>query len=153
MNRQINLPSLTLPTEYKGALNFQSSKTNYKQYEATEALKDLLAEHIPADFFAGCEVFVQEFDSSLNDRIYTLGFAPLRLRYIISAANGVVHTHDSEDNITSTIALSDNSWVLTDATSKISSASIVGVQTSILVRYTQPSFAVLDQAWINSVTA
>jgi hypothetical protein len=96
---------------------------------------------------------VQEFDSSLNDRIYTLGFAPLRLRYIISAANGVVHTHDSEDNITSTITLSDNSWVLTDATSEISSASIVGVQTSILVRYTQDSFAVSDQAWIDSVTA
>jgi hypothetical protein len=149
MINRLNLPALTLPSPAHNALEieYDSSIINYTAWNVTDETATLVANNVLQQILDNAQLRYQESDNTKNDRIFTTE-SRWRILYMIDPAGTVLHAHDADDNITSSITAVAGEWYLIDSHVKNSNSGITGTQTALTINHSA-DFNSTEQAWID----
>lgn len=149
MIKKLNLPSLTLPSPIHNALEieYDSSIINYTAWSVTDETTALVAENVLQEILDNSHLRYQESDNTKNDRIFTT-HSRWRILYMIDPAGTVLHAHDADDNITSSITAVAGEWYLIDSHVKNSSTGITGTQKALTINH-NADWTSNEQTWID----
>lgn len=151
MIKKLNLPQLTMPSPIHNALEieYDSSIINYTAWTLADTTSTLVDEQILEEILNNSHTRYQESDSTKNSRIFTTE-SRWRILYIIDPVGTILHAHDADDNVTSSITAVAGEWYLIDSHVKNSVSGITGTQTAITINHPN-DFTVSEQAWIDNL--
>ena len=151
MIKKLNLPQLTMPSPIHNALEieYDSSIINYTAWTLTGETSALVEGQVLQEILDNSHMRYQESDATKNDRIFTTE-SRWRILYIIDPVGTVLHAHDADDNVTSSITAASGEWYLIDSHVKNSVSGITGTQTAITINHPN-DFTVSEQAWIDNL--
>jgi len=149
MIKKLNLPALTLPSPVHNALEieYDSSVINYTAWSVTDETAALVAENVLQEILDNSKLRYQESDNTKNDRIFTTE-SRWRILYMIDPAGTVLHEHDADDNIMSSITAVAGEWYLIDSHVKNSNSGITGTQIALTINH-RNDFNSDEQTWID----